>query len=324
MNMKSFIFYRALRKIYRILFCNKGKQLGTIYMLHRVDVQNNNKLFSNENMKVSPEVLQKFINFLKSKNVDFIAFKDLPDYLAMSRKKNFVVFTLDDGYKDNFTNAYPVFKKSNVPFTIFLASDFPDKKAILWWYVLEDLILTNESLTLSNGITYFCKNKEEKEKAFLDIRLEILALDQTNLEFELNKLFCNYSINWYDYSDSLTMDWSEIEKLNHDSIVTIGAHTQHHYNLKRLPDEKAVENEIYAGLKQMHEHGVETDVFAYPFGSPNECGEREFDILSKSEFKVSCCATGGACFNKDRKNLFSLPRLFLTEDYINNILDNSK
>lgn len=35
-----------------------------------------------------------------------------------------VVITFDDGYEDNFLNAYPILKKYNLPATIFLTSDF--------------------------------------------------------------------------------------------------------------------------------------------------------------------------------------------------------
>lgn len=42
-----------------------------------------------------------------------------------------MVFTMDDGYKDNYTNALPIFKKYNVPYTIFVTTNFPDRQAIL-------------------------------------------------------------------------------------------------------------------------------------------------------------------------------------------------
>ncbi|MEW6102055.1 MAG: polysaccharide deacetylase family protein [Candidatus Omnitrophota bacterium] len=35
--------------------------------------------------------------------------------------------TFDDGYKDNFTNAYPVLRKFNIPATFFITTDYIDK-----------------------------------------------------------------------------------------------------------------------------------------------------------------------------------------------------
>ena len=311
MNIKTTIAYRILRKIYRILFCKKEKNLGTVFMLHRVDEWKEGSLFSNENMKITPEKLQKLIDKLR-KTHNTIPSTQINEYLESKNKKPFAVFTMDDGYKDNFTKAYPVFKKNNVPFTIFLATDFPDKKAILWWYVLEDLILSNKEIVLSNGNRYDCSTMEQKEKAFLDIRLEILALDQTKLLEELNKLFSGYDIDWFSRTDELSMSWSDVEELSKDPIVTIGGHTKHHYNLKALPDSQSVVEEIDSGVEILKAHGIEPEVFAYPFGSTNEVGEREIKILSSLKFKCAFLAYGDATTNLNSKNIYCLPRKFLT------------
>jgi peptidoglycan/xylan/chitin deacetylase (PgdA/CDA1 family) len=111
-------------------------------MLHRVGYQDENKLFANENMKVSPEFLDEFIR-QQQKFYQFISMDELCLIKEgkLKLKKKFVVMTLDDGYLDNFELALPVFKKYNVPFIIFIASGLVDGNALLWWYNLEELIL---------------------------------------------------------------------------------------------------------------------------------------------------------------------------------------
>jgi peptidoglycan/xylan/chitin deacetylase (PgdA/CDA1 family) len=44
-------------------------------------------------------------------------------HFPFARQKN-VVFTLDDGYADNFINAYPIFKKYNIPFCIYVCKKY--------------------------------------------------------------------------------------------------------------------------------------------------------------------------------------------------------
>ena len=84
---------------------------------------------------------------------------------------------MDDGYLDNYENAYPIFKKHQIPFAIFVATDFPDKKAVLWWYVIEELILNSTEIQLSDGSQYTCETFQEKWDTFRYIREKVLLLD---------------------------------------------------------------------------------------------------------------------------------------------------
>ena len=83
---------------------------------------------------------------------------------------------MDDGYLDNYENAYPIFKKHHIPFAIFVATDFPDKKAVLWWYVIEELILNSSEIHLSDGSKYICKTFQEKWDTFRYIREKVLTV----------------------------------------------------------------------------------------------------------------------------------------------------
>lgn len=308
-------FYRLLRYIYHHTLKRQQKSLGYIFMLHRVDEYEDGHLWCNEHMKVAPNFLDQKLSEIKEK-FDIISLEEVPSRLKNKQKRKFVVFTMDDGYKDNFTKALPVFKKHNVPYTIFVTTDFPDNKAVLWWYELEDLLLNNQTVTLSNGITYPANNYEEKCNSFLQIREEILSLDQLDLENQLNKLFANYKINWTSKCDSLCLSWDDIKQLKKESLVTIGAHTMHHYNLKALKTEEDVKNEVLEGTKRLKEMAdIEPIVFAYPFGSENEAGEREFQVLEKLPFICSCIACGSACTKKNKNTKSALPRYMFNKDF---------
>lgn len=87
-------------------------------MLHRVADWDDNNIIWNENMKVSPAKLDAILSEI-SRKYDVIRLEDVPSRLVSNHKRKFAVFTMDDGYKDNLTNALPVFKKHNLPYTIF-------------------------------------------------------------------------------------------------------------------------------------------------------------------------------------------------------------
>lgn len=307
--------YKIVNWIYHNTINRPPKSLGYIFMLHRVDDFEKGHIWCNEHMKVTPDFLDSTIGKIKEK-YDIIPLSQVPERLKLKNKRKFVVFTMDDGYKDNFTKALPIFKKHNVPYTIFITTDFPDRKAILWWYELEDLLLQNEIITLANGVTYPAGNYEEKCDSFLKIREEILKLNQLDLDNELNRLFASYKINWTSQCEKLCLSWDDIKALKNEPLVTIGAHTKHHYNLKQLATEKDVKEEVQQGIDLQNEKiGILPNVFAYPFGSPLEAGEREYNILSKFDFDCACIAYGGSCTKKNTKNLFTLPRIMFKQDF---------
>lgn len=307
--------YHAVKWLYHHTLKRPPVPLGYIFMLHRVEEFENGHLWCNEHMKVSPRFLDEQIAALKEK-YDIIPLTDVLARLMHRQKRKFIVFTMDDGYKDNFTNALPVFKRHNVPYTIFVTTDFPDRKAVLWWYELEDLLLSHEEISLSNGVTYPAHNYEEKCDSFLKIREEILKLDQLDLENALNRLFSGYKVDWTGQCEKLCLSWDDIRALKNEPLVTIGAHTKHHYNLKQLSSEEEVRKEVNDGMELLAKNaGITPKVFAYPFGSPTEAGEREYSVLSQMPFACSCIAYGGACTKESAKNLCALPRIMFKQDF---------
>lgn len=290
--------------------------IATIFMLHRVYPFEPNKLAPNENMKISPEFLEKFILELKSKGYEFISLDRLQEMLSGGEQaKKQIVFTLDDGYKDNYEIAYPIFKKYNLPFTVYITTSFPQNESILWWYVLEDLILINENIVLSNGQAFECKTKEQKDDVFLKIREIILGFKKENFLNSLNGLFSNYKIDWFAKNKELCMNWEQIIELSKDELCIIAGHTKNHYALNQLSLNEA-KSEIVEANKLIEEKiGKKIEHFAYPFGSIVEIGQREFNIVKSLGFKTTTTTRRGNIYLEHKNYLECLPRIMLTENF---------
>lgn len=88
--------------------------------------------FRRHEVNVKPKIFGRQLKYL-AKNFNIISQNEFSDFLN-NRKKippKAVLITFDDGYKDNFTNAYPVLKKNNLPAAIFLSVAYIGTEKIL-------------------------------------------------------------------------------------------------------------------------------------------------------------------------------------------------
>lgn len=316
-HLKDLIEYNLFQERYPLLNnyyrkYGKGKNaMGVVFMLHRVCERIHGHLPNNEDLKISPKFLEHVIVKYKNAGFAFLSLDQLYDVLTCKKdiSKPFVCFTMDDGYIDNFENAYPIFEKHQVPFAVFVATDFPDKKAVLWWYVLEELILNSTEIELSDGSKYTCKTFQEKWDTFRYIRERVLLLNQSNLVNELNKLFANYQLDWLAPIQALSMNWEQVKALTQEPLCTIGGHTVTHVALNKLSVDN-LDSEIMNGIDIIKSHtGYEPEYFAYPYGSEKENGEREYNYVKKSDIKLAFISYGNLVYSDS--NLEQIPRFML-------------
>lgn len=288
---------------------------ASVFMLHRVENIDPNRLLANENMKVSPEFLEKFIINSQKNGYEFITLNELSDLLSSNTSfKKKIVMTLDDGYIDNYTKAYPIFKKYNVPFIIYLTTSFPENTAIMWWYVLEDFLLQNKAIHLADGSSFTCVTLKEKNEAFLAIREKILKLDQKLLLSELLTLFDQYDIDWVAKTKELALSWAQIKIMTLDPLVTIGSHTKNHYAFNKITEDLIFEEIMGANKLIENEIGKKVEHFAFPFGSRNEVEASQINFVKSFNFKTVLTTREGNIFKKHKNYLYCLPRIMLTEN----------
>lgn len=86
------------------------------------------------------------------------------------------------------------------------------------------------------------------------------------------------------------MTWSQVREL-HEHGFTIGAHTQTHVDLGTVAGAHA-QREIHGSRRDLEDRlGAPVDLFAYPFGQPENITEANRDIVRRAGFR--CCAS---CF----------------------------
>jgi peptidoglycan/xylan/chitin deacetylase (PgdA/CDA1 family) len=285
--------------------------IGTIFMLHRVFPYEKGNILYNENMKLSPEELDRIILSLKQDKRIFLSLDELTEIVKSKKqtRHKFIVFTLDDGYKDNLTHAYPVFKSHRVPFCVYVTNSFPDQTADLWWYALEQLILQNDVLRFPNGNRASNNTMSKKKKNFLLLRRDVLN-EYFKDPIAYFKRVGELQFDIANERKKLCLTWDEIKLLSNDPLVTIGSHTVNHYPLSKL-DYQTAENEIRLSKTDL-ERKLDRKIkhFAFPFGSKNEADEREYKIIKSIGFDTAVTTLHGRFHISG--DLQKLDRIFLS------------
>ncbi|UCH12783.1 MAG: polysaccharide deacetylase family protein [Candidatus Omnitrophota bacterium] len=97
----------------------------------------------NESLYVSPDTFLRQMAYIKWRGYTVISLDELVEGIKSGKKfkHNTVVITFDDGYEDNYEAAYSVLKSNGFPATIFLISNYIDKKqGYLKWQEIEEML----------------------------------------------------------------------------------------------------------------------------------------------------------------------------------------
>ena len=109
------------------------------------------------------------------------------------------------------------------------------------------------------------------------------------------------------------MNWDQIKELSKHPLCTIGGHTVSHPALNQLSDND-FRQEVRVGIEKLESiTGHKINHFAYPYGSPNEIGEREYRLINEFNFKTAFIAYGGCITEENKNDITHLPRVYLHE-----------
>jgi peptidoglycan/xylan/chitin deacetylase (PgdA/CDA1 family) len=313
MNKAKLLHTSRIYKLFKPFYSG----IGHVLMFHRVG--NNREYMFNSDLMVGTGFLEEALKYFITRDIDIVSLDECYNRIISGKKsRRFVAITFDDGYIDNLTHALPVLEKYNAPFTVFLITAFPDHRMILWWYLLEELVMNNPEIAFSdNGrsFSYVTSTEAEKRDAFWEIRRYIMNSDQEQLVPVFRNIFNTTEEKLYEPVRQMALSWEQVREMAGHPLVTMGAHTVNHPVLSQLSEEK-VRAEISNSMEIIEERtGRPVSHFAYPYGISSAAGPREFELAARCNLKTAFTTESSNIFRRHSKQLMALPRIEITEGW---------
>lgn len=292
---------------------------GLIFTLHHVRPAAPLEFAPNAILSVTPEFLEQAIVAARACGLVPVRLHDLPALLSdPADKRNFVAFTLDDGYRNNARFAAPVFRKFGVPYTIFVTPGFVERNRTIWWETAEAITRKLDSLTFDFGAgveTLRLETVEEKFTAFERLAAHVRTIDEDRAVGEIDAVAAASGIDPVTIVKDLVMDETELRVLAADPLVDFGAHTLTHVNLKRVaPERLKREIEKSAALVGGYAGGAPRS-FSYPYGWKTAAGEREARAAASAGFAAAVTTQPGVLGATCLEQPMLLPRVSLNGYY---------
>jgi len=257
---------------------------------------------------------------LRRSRIDLISMDEMHSRLVSGHHgPRFACITIDDGYRDTLQWAYPILRKYQVPFAVYIPTSFPDRLGELWWLVLEAVVARNKRLQLlidGKEQSFDCAIVAEKRHLFEQLYrwLRSMATEE-ELRRVVRDLAARYKVAIAGFCDELCMSWDELAMLATDPLVTIGAHTVNHVMLAKVPEKSARSEMDLSRSVIAAALGCKPDHLSYPVGDATSAGPREFRMASELGFKTAVTTRPGVVFRKQRTHLTALPRISLNGEH---------
>jgi peptidoglycan/xylan/chitin deacetylase (PgdA/CDA1 family) len=226
-----------------------------------------------------------------------------------------VAVTFDDGYRDVYSNAFPVLRKYGIPATVFLTVNSIETGEVPWYdrvFLAFQLLGTN-SIVLENrdAIPYSLTTTAGRFRAALDYVRKLRCLpdrERRKCCAALERL----AFLPANYLQDRMLTWEHINVMQ-ESGISFGSHTFSHPVVSRL-DPGQVEYEI-GGSKRFLEGKLGRPVldFAFPFGQPDDCGTAAYAVLRSCGYRLALRTTWGV--NRTGTDRFALHRVQIGEEF---------
>lgn len=261
------------------LFGPFGKERVIVLMYHGITDFPVTPLKDIDGYNVPLPLFRKHMQYL-SKQCNVISASDALAGNALSRSKKNVVITFDDGYRNNFTNAFPVLSQYSLPALFSLPSKFILERTPLWNNVIEHVAAASGRKTVHlrwNEIVLDMPIATLDEKRIFIIKTLSICNDLIQKE---RGRFIRHMLNELAVSaddrevtaepDYAPLSLEDIREMSGSGLAEFASHSAHHYALSGL-NEPDLKDELISSKSDIEEMtGMPCRYICIPGGHYND------------------------------------------------------
>lgn len=295
--------------------------IGAILMLHRVTARPDTATGVNRHLTIHPRFLDELLSHMKHDGYEFVDLDGAVERLAAgdAERRRFAVVTADDGYRDNLLEALPVLERHKVPMTIYVAPALIDGTALMWWDIVEAIVAGNDSVAVATASGPVRLESVSDAQKLAANRWLHDHFSKRVAEADRDRVIIDLAVAHgvdpdHPRRDAL-MDWDEIARIAAHPLITIGAHTMHHYNLRRLDAAEALREMVGSADMLEARLGSRPRHLAYPYGYADAAGTREVDLARRAGFDSAVTTRHGLLQPGHAAHVHALPRISVNGRY---------
>jgi peptidoglycan/xylan/chitin deacetylase (PgdA/CDA1 family) len=274
--------------------------------------------FDEELISATTEMFYRQMKFVQ-RHFEVISFRELAERERADRPwpERALIITFDDGYRDNYTNAWPILREVGLTATIFLTTGHIGSTELFWWdavaYCLKRIKQT--SITLSDFISepMALASADDRRRAKDRILAWLKQIPEERRRDFVGQLVAKLDAPLPEgAAEALPLAWKEVRQMA-ASGIEFGSHSVTHPILTQVSQTQLKAEAVVSKQTIEQELGQEVLAFAYPAGRRDRFNQTVRAMIAQSGYRYALSYDEGMALEA-HTDRFALPRIHSERD----------
>jgi peptidoglycan/xylan/chitin deacetylase (PgdA/CDA1 family) len=233
-----------------------------------------------------------------------------------------VIVTFDDGYDDNYLNAFPVLRSLGMPATIFVSTGYIGSGKPFWFDLVAHILhhapvgtLTVPDLDMSLTLGAGVDSRRAAASRLVGALKRVSNARRLNILDQLERQYAG-AMKTTEFRLSHPLDWNQIREMSAAGIE-FSSHTVSHPILSRLDDDD-LERELTDSRQRLEQElGKPAPVLAYPVGGPEEFNDKVVRAAGAAGYRL------GVSYMPGVNRLAGMDRFRLRRQHVERYVSNA-